>query len=362
MLSVGIVGLPNVGKSSTFNALTKAQNAMSANYPFCTIEPNRAIVPLMDTRIDELANIVHPQKIQHSQIEFVDIAGLVQGASKGEGLGNQFLGHIRECDIILHIVRCFEDKNIAHVEGRIDPISDIEIIELELLFSDIESLNKKIERLNRAAKASKTSAKSLEIAIELKAHLESNLPAKSFAKKDSEEFMQLNKELRFLSAKNVVYGCNIGDDYNLKYSDLVQAHAQKNNSKVVIICSKIEEEMIDLSENERAEFLLSLGASESGLNQLVRVCFEELNLISYFTAGIKEVRAWTIKNGTKAPQAASVIHNDFEKGFIRAETISFADFIKYGGELKAKEAGAMRSEGKDYIVRDGDILHFRFNV
>ena len=361
-LSVGIVGLPNVGKSTTFNALTKAQNAESANYPFCTIEPNKAIVPVPDERIGKLAEIVKPQKIQHSTIEFVDIAGLVRGASKGEGLGNKFLANIKEVDAILHIVRCFEDSNITHTEGRIDPISDIEIIELELILADLESLERRIERLTRAAKASKESASMLEVALKLKAHLEQNNAVKTFAYKDSAEFIALDRDLRFLSNKPVIYGANVDENGKNAHLEALQTYAKAQNSAVVMICAKIEEEMIDMSESERAEFLSELGFAQSGLEQMIRISFETLNLISYFTAGVKEVRAWTIARGTKAPKAAAVIHNDFEKGFIRAETISFADFVKYGGESGAKENGAMRSEGKEYIVQDGDIMHFRFNV
>ena len=361
-LSVGIVGLPNVGKSTTFNALTKAQNAQSANYPFCTIEPNKAIVPVPDERIAKLAKIVHPQKIQHSTIEFVDIAGLVRGASRGEGLGNKFLANIKEVDAILHIVRCFEDSNITHTEGRIDPMSDIEIIELELILADLETLDRRIERLTRAAKASKESAAMLEVALKLKAHLEQNKSVKTFDDKDSTEFIALDRDLRFLSNKPVIYGANIDESGENAHLKAVEGYAKAQNSAVVTLCAKLEEEMIDMSDAERVEFLGELGFAQSGLEQMIRISFETLNLISYFTAGVKEVRAWTIVRGTKAPQAAAVIHNDFEKGFIRAETISFADFVKYGGENGAKENGAMRSEGKDYIVQDGDVMHFRFNV
>lgn len=361
-LSVGIIGLPNVGKSTTFNALTKTQNAQSANYPFCTIEPNKAVVPVPDARLYELSKIVNPQKIQSSVIEFVDIAGLVKGASKGEGLGNQFLANIKEADALLHIVRCFEDSNITHVEGRIDPISDIEIIELELLFADLQTLEKRIDRLNRAAKASKDSAKMLDMALRLKSHLESNLPIRIFKDKDNAEFIALDKELRFLSNKEIIYGANVDENMNNKYIESLLKHASKNASEVITISAKLEEEMIDMSDSEKAEFLESMGAKESGLEQIIKTSFRKLNLISYFTAGVKEVRSWTIPNGATAPMAAGVIHNDFEKGFIKAEIIAYDDFIKYGGELKSKEAGAMRIEGKEYIMKDGDIAHFRFNV
>ncbi|MDO7253734.1 redox-regulated ATPase YchF [Helicobacter cappadocius] len=364
-LSIGIVGLPNVGKSSTFNALTKAQNAQSANYPFCTIEPNRAVVNVPDKRLFELAKIVNPEKILHSVVEFVDIAGLVKGASKGEGLGNQFLGNIKETDVILHIVRCFDDADITHVEGRIDPISDVEIIELELLLADIDTLCKRIERLERQAKADKDAKAMLVCAKELLAHLQDNKPAKTFANVNTEEFKTLNKELRFLSFKEVIYGANVDENSissgNL-YFEKLKEHAQNNNAEVIMLCAKLEEDMVGMEDIERREFLDSLGCKESGLEQIIRVGFYKLGLISYFTAGVKEVRAWTIHKGDSAPVAAGAIHKDFEKGFIRAETISYEDFIKYGGEAKAKEAGALRIEGKDYVVADGDVMHFRFNV
>ena len=364
-LSIGIVGLPNVGKSTTFNALTKAQNAEAANYPFCTIEPNKAIVPVPDSRLGELAKIVQPERIQHSVVEFVDIAGLVRGASKGEGLGNQFLANIKEADMILHIVRCFEDSNITHVEGRIDPIDDIEIIELELLFADMASLQKRIEKLERESKAQKGANAQLAIAKELLAHLESNAPVKTFSKREDEAFITLNRELRFLTNKEIIYGANVSEEEleaDNAFVAKVREHASKTGAIAIKLCAKIEEEMVGLEEQERAEFLASLGVKESGLEQIIREGFARLGLISYFTAGVKEVRAWTIRKGDSAPKAAGVIHKDFEKGFIRAETIAYEDFIKYGGETKAKEAGAMRTEGKDYIVQDGDVMHFRFNV
>lgn len=364
-LSIGIVGLPNVGKSTTFNALTKAQNAQSANYPFCTIEPNKAIVEVPDSRLSKLADIVKPERILHSQVEFVDIAGLVRGASKGEGLGNQFLANIKEADAILHIVRCFEDSDITHVEGRINPIADIEIIELELILADLQSLQKKIERLEKQSKAQKGSNELLILAKDLLKHLESGLSASSFANKNSESFLELDKEMRFLSNKPVIYGANVAETELVSDNEFVlqvRDYGKKRDIETIKLCSKIEEEMVSLSDDERKEFLESLGCKESGLEQIIRKGFSILGLISYFTAGVKEVRSWTIKKGDKAPSAAGVIHKDFEKGFIRAETISYDDFIKYGGEAKAKEAGAMRSEGKDYIVCDGDVIHFRFNV
>jgi len=364
-LSVGIVGLPNVGKSTTFNALTKAQNAESANYPFCTIEPNKAVVPVPDKRLEELAKIVNPQRIQHSTIDFVDIAGLVKGASKGEGLGNQFLSNIRETDMILHMVRCFEDENITHVEGGIDPLRDIEIIESELIFADIQQLERKIEKLTRQAKADKKIKPILDIALELKKHLEELKPVMAFSKKDDESFKALNKELRFLSAKPIIYAANVDEEGLLEdneYVKKVKEHAKEVGADVIKLCAKVEEELVALDEEEAREFLAELGTNESGLDKIIRTAFDRLGLISYFTAGVKEVRSWTIVNGWTAPKAAGVIHNDFEKGFIRAEVISYEDFIKYGGELGAKEAGKMRLEGKDYIVQDGDVMHFRFNV
>lgn len=365
-LSVGIVGLPNVGKSTTFNALTKAANAEAQNYPFCTIEPNKAIVPVPDFRLKELAKIVNPNKIQHSMIEFVDIAGLVKGASKGEGLGNKFLSNIRETELILHIVRCFDDENITHVEGNIDPIRDIQIIENELILADMEQLEKKIERLSKDVKANKKGSKELyDMATKLLEHLSNGLNAASFSEFDNELFENLNKELRLLSAKDVIYGVNVDEDNiesDNEYVKKVKAYANENSRVVIKICAKIEEELIGLSDDEAKEMLESMGIDESGLDKIIKTAFSKLNLISYFTAGVIEVRAWTITKGWKAPKAASVIHNDFEKGFIRAEVISYDDYIECGGESKAKELGKMRLEGKDYIVNDGDVMHFRFNV
>ncbi len=363
-LSVGIVGLPNVGKSTTFNALTKAQNAEAQNYPFCTIEPNKAVVPVPDSRLQELAKIVNPQRIQHSTIDFVDIAGLVRGASKGEGLGNQFLSNIRETDMILHMVRCFDDGNVTHVEGSIDPIRDIEIIETELIFADLQQLEKKIERLKKQAKADKKIAPLLAVAQELKSHLEELKPVRTFANKN-EAFTQLNKELRFLSAKPVIFGANVDEEGMLEdneYVKKVKEYAKEVGADVIKLCAKLEEELVGLSDEEAKELLNEMGVEESGLDKIIRTAFERLGLISYFTAGVKEVRSWTIHKGWTAPQAAGVIHKDFEKGFIRAEVIAYEDFIKYGGEQGAKEAGKMRLEGKDYIVQDGDVMHFRFNV
>ncbi|WP_305864073.1 redox-regulated ATPase YchF [Helicobacter pylori] len=364
-LSVGIVGLPNVGKSSTFNALTKTQNAQSANYPFCTIEPNKAIVNVPDKRLDALAQIVKPERILHSVVEFVDIAGLIKGASKGEGLGNQFLANIKECEVILQVVRCFEDDNITHVNDKIDPLNDIETIELELILADIATLDKRIDRLQKALKSSKDAKNLLECALNLKTHLEELKPAKTFPLNTSEAFLELDKELRFLSHKKMIYVANVGEeDLNAlnEHAKKVKNHAKAQNSEFVALCAKLEEEMVSMSGDEVKEFLQSLGVEESGLEKTIRLSFKELGLINYFTAGVKEVRSWTIKKGSSAPMAAGVIHKDFEKGFIRAETISYDDFIAYKGEAGAKEKGALRIEGKDYIVQDGDVLHFRFNV
>lgn len=364
-LSIGLVGLPNVGKSTTFNALTKAQNAEAANYPFCTIEPNKAIVPVPDKRLAELAKIVKPERIQHSTLDFVDIAGLVKGASKGEGLGNKFLSNIRETEVILQIVRCFDDENIVHNEGNIDPLRDVDIIEGELILADIEVLSNRIERLKRQAKSEKSAAATLEMAEELVEFLAEGNLARNFPKADTEIYQNLNREIRLLTQKEIMYGANVDEDGLIEDNDYVvrlREHAMKNNCEIIKLCAKIEEELIGLDDEEAKEFLSSLGVEESGLEQIIQKGFDKLGLMSYFTAGVKEVRAWTIRKNTTAPKAAAVIHNDFEKGFIRAEVIAYEDFVACGGEAKAKEAGKMRLEGKEYIVQDGDIMHFRFNV
>jgi len=364
-LGVGIVGLPNIGKSTTFNALTKAQNAEAQNYPFCTIEPNKAIVPVPDKRLDELAKIVVPDKIQHSTIDFVDIAGLVKGASKGEGLGNQFLSNIREVEVILHMVRCFEDPNIVHVEGNIDPIRDLEIIETELIYADITQLDKKTDRLKKEAKFDKKAAAKLEIAKALAEHLDALNPVKTFEDNETEEFLELDKELRFLSNKDVIYGANVDEDSLVDgnaFVEKLQAHATEVGADLIMLCAKIEEELIGMEDDEALEMLNDLGVAESGLEKIIHKAFDKLGLQSYFTAGKIEVRAWTIPKGCTAPKAAAVIHNDFEKGFIKAEVIAYDDFVSLGGEAKAKESGKLKLEGKDYIVQDGDVMHFRFNV
>lgn len=364
-LSIGIVGLPNVGKSTLFNALTKAQNAEVANYPFCTIEPNKAIVPVPDKRVEELAKIVNPARVVYSTVDFVDIAGLVKGASKGEGLGNQFLSNIRETEAILHVVRCFEDENVVHVDGTVNPIRDIEVIETELILADIQTLEKKIERLQKLAKADKAAKILAEDAEKLLNFLNEEKPASLFPDKEKESVKQLFKEAGFLTAKKVIYCANVGEN-NLsednEYTEQVKKYAESKDFDFVKISAKVEEELAGLETDEKIEFLASYGINESGLEKIIRVGFHSLGLISYFTAGPKEVRAWTIHNGWKAPQAAGVIHTDFEKGFIRAEVISYDDYIKYGSESACKNAGVMRVEGKDYIVQDGDVMHFLFNV
>lgn len=365
-LGIGLVGLPNVGKSTTFNALTKAQNAESANYPFCTIEPNKAVVPVPDVRLEALSEIVNPERVQYSTLDFVDIAGLVKGASKGEGLGNKFLENIRETEVILHIVRCFEDENITHTEGSIDPIRDIEIIETELLLADMARLESRISSLARKARGNDKDAKAqLGAAEALLTHIEASNPVATFPESDSDAFRALDKEMRFLTSKEIVYGANVDEEGLESDNDFVQSlktYAAQHDREVIKLCAKIEEEMVEFDEEEKTEMLESLGVTESGLDQIIQKGFDKLGLMSYFTAGVKEVRAWTIRKNTTAPKAAAVIHNDFEKGFIRAEVIGYEDFVANNGEQGAKEAGKMRLEGKEYIVQDGDVMHFRFNV
>jgi len=364
-VAIGLVGLPNVGKSTTFNALTKAQNAEAANYPFCTIEPNKAIVPVPDKRLDALSKIVNPERVQHSTLDFVDIAGLVKGASKGEGLGNKFLTNIRETEVILHIVRCFEDENIVHTEGSIDPVRDIEIIETELILADLEAAMNRADRLKKQARVDKSAQALLEMTQKVIEHLEEGKMARNFPEVDDELFELLNQELRFLTAKEIMYGANVDEDglsEDNDYVKSVQAHAAANNSEVVKLCAKFEEDLVGMDDDEAIEFLSEMGVEESGLEQIIHKGFYKLGLMSYFTAGVKEVRAWTVRLNSTAPKAAAVIHNDFEKGFIRAEVIGYDDFIECGGENGAKDAGKMRLEGKEYIVQDGDVMHFRFNV
>ena len=365
-LAIGIVGLPNVGKSTTFNALTKEQNAEAANYPFCTIEPNKAIVTVPDTRVDKLIELVNPAKTIYSTIEFVDIAGLVAGASQGEGMGNKFLGNIRETNAIVHVVRCFDDENVVHVDERgPDPIQDIEIINTELLLADIEQLERKIDRLVRTARTDKSLRPMLAVAEALRGHCNDGKSVASFPDRDNPLFGELLHEMRFLTGKTVIYAANVSEDDLVdgnEYVEQVKQYAAENNAEVVTLCAKFEEDMAGLTDEERQEFLTEMGVEESGLDQIIRKGYRALGLISYFTAGPKEVRAWTIREGWKAPAAAGVIHTDFEKGFIRAEVIPFESWVNHGSEAAVKAAGEMRTEGKEYIVKDGDVMHFRFNV
>ncbi|OON99746.1 MAG: redox-regulated ATPase YchF [Epulopiscium sp. Nele67-Bin004] len=364
-MKLGIVGLPNVGKSTLFNALTKA-GAESANYPFCTIEPNVGIVAVPDSRLDVLKDMYDSQKVLPAVVEFVDIAGLIKGASKGEGLGNQFLSHIREVDAIVQVVRCFEDDNIIHVDKTVDPLRDIETINLELIFSDIELLERRISKTKKVAKNDKTLAKELEITEALYAHLENGQSARSF-ELDSEEDEQFVMSLGLISSKPVLYATNVSEDdltdgIENDYVKAVKEFGEKEGSKTFMICAKIEQELSELDEEEKQIFLEDLGITDTGFAKLVAASYDLLGLISYLTAGPKEVRAWTITKGTKAPGAAGKIHSDFERGFIRAEVVHFDDLVSAGTYTAAKEKGVVGVEGKDYVVKDGDIILFRFNV
>lgn len=358
----GIVGLPNVGKSTLFNALTKA-GIQAANYPFCTIEPNVGVVPVPDPRLDALAEIVKPERVMPTTIEFVDIAGLVAGASKGEGLGNQFLANIRETDAIAHVVRCFEDDDVVHVAGKIDPLGDIEVINTELALADLDSVDKAINRVGRVANSGDKDAKSkLAVLEKVKIDLDEGKPVRAMGLGD-DQLAQLS-DMFLLTAKPTLYIANVTEDGmdNNPLLDKVREFAATEGAEVVPVCAAIESELSELDDEERDEFLNELGLEEPGLNRVIRAGYGLLNLHTYFTAGVKEVRAWTVTVGATAPQSAAVIHTDFEKGFIRAEVIAYDDFIACKGEQGAKEAGKWRLEGKDYITQDGDVMHFRFNV
>ena len=364
-LTAGIVGLPNVGKSTLFNAITKA-GALAANYPFATIEPNVGSVTVPDERLEKLTELVTPKKTVPTTFEFTDIAGIVKGASTGEGLGNKFLSHIREVDAICQVVRCFEDENITHVAGTVNPIDDIEVINLELILADMESVDKRIARVAKMAKQKDKDAMIEEpILLKLKEVLEAEKPARAADLSDDEK--KVIKGLHLLTIKPMLYVANVSEDEvadpsENKYVKMVQEYAAAEGAQVIVVCAKIEEEISELEDEEKKEFLAELGIAESGLDQLIKASYSLLGLATYFTAGVQEVRAWTFRKGMKAPQCAGIIHSDFERGFIRAETVAFDDLVQYGSKPAAKEAGRVRSEGKEYVVQDGDVMEFLFNV
>jgi GTP-binding protein YchF len=364
-LSIGIIGLPNVGKSTTFNALTRAQNAEVANYPFCTIQPNKAIVAVPDARLDKLHELAGVANKIYAIIEFADIAGLVKGASHGEGLGNQFLGNIRDADAIVHVVRCFEDPNVVHVNPKPEPRNDIEVVNLELALADLQQLEGKMERLESQVKGDrKRYGPILELALHLKDFLESGRSIASYPDQDK-TFKNLNKEMRFLTAKPIIFAVNVDEEGLSAGSDCIEEVRQvaaEQNAEIIILSAEMEAELIGLSDEERQEYLDLVGVEESGLDQLIRKSYSLLDLISFFTMNNNEVRAWTIRDGWTAPKAAGVIHTDFERGFIRAEVVDFETFEKYGGTVEARAAGHLRVEGKEYVVQDGDVIYFRFNV